>query len=141
MIVLRGADMITKVYECGPMGPVLAALGVIGLFFALACAVAIGVAKRPEVLIAVGIGAGVLGLLAVALGPIGAQVERHAAMRLVAGDPLLDDVQRAEFRERASQWARECVPIGAAGGAAPLVVGCAAIVTGIRRRRRARSRS
>lgn len=127
--------MMARVYACGAMGLPLAALGIVGMVFALVCVVAIFRARRSVPLFVTGIAAVALGAVTVALGPLGASMRRAAAERVIASDPLLDDQQRAEYRQRAAQWGAQCLPIGGAGGAAPLLAGCAAIVVGIRRRR------
>ena len=126
---------MSEIYACGSMGAPLAALGVVGAIVALVCVGAILRARRPAPLLAIGIASLVLGTITVALGPVGATMRRSAAEQVVASDPLLDDAQRAEYRQRAAQWATACIPIGGAGGAAPLLAGCAAIVAGVRRRR------
>jgi hypothetical protein len=128
--------MMTRIYACGPMGLPLAALGVVGAIVALGCVGAIFRARRSAPLLAIGVAAAVLGAVIMALGPVGGYVRRATAERLVASDPLLDDQQRAEYRQRAALWAAECVPVGGASGAAPLIAGCASIVVASRRRRR-----
>lgn len=127
--------MMARIYACGAMGLPLAALGVVGVVVALVCVVAMFRARRPAPLLVAGIVAVALGAVSVALGPVGAGMRRAAAERVVATDPLLDDEQRAEYRQHGAQWGAECIPIGGAGGVAPLIAGCAAIVVGIRRRK------
>jgi hypothetical protein len=127
--------MMAGIYACGAMGLPLAALGILGGIVALVCLGALFRARRSTPLLVTGIVAVTLGAATVALGPIGASMRRTAAERLVASDPMLGDAQRTEYRQRAAQWGAECVPIGGAGGAAPLLAGCAAIVVGLRRRR------
>lgn len=127
--------MMSAVYACGTMGLPLLVLGVVGAVLALVCVGAILRARRPVPLLTIGIVAVALGTVTVVLGPVGASVRRKVAEQMVAGDPLLDDEQRAEYRQRAAQWGAECIPMGGAGGAAPLLAGAAAIVVGIRRRR------
>ncbi len=127
--------MMSRIYACGTMGLPLAALGVAGAIVALVCIGAIIRARRAVPLLAIGIASVALGAITVAMGPVGESMRRAAAERVVADDPLLDDQQRAEYRQQAAQWAAQCIPIGGTGGAAPLLAGCAAIVAGVRRRR------
>lgn len=127
--------MMSRIYACGTMGLPLAALGVAGAILALVCIGAIIRTRRAVPLLATGIAAVALGAITLAMGPVGASLRRAAAEQVVAGDPLLDAEQRAEYRQRAAQWAAQCIPLGSAGGAAPLLAGGAAIVAGVRRRK------
>lgn len=127
--------MMAWIYACGAMGLPLASLGIVGVVVALVCVGAILRARRSAPLLVTGIVAVTLGAITVGMGPVGASLRRAAAEQVVDTDPLLDDQQRAEYRQRAAQWAAECIPIGGAGGAAPLLAGCAAIVAGVRRRK------